>query len=120
MGTKREGYSILAREVEVHDTSLVDTKGRAIRYETTIEAIADPERPDQPRSWRVWGRQMRDTQQHGRACAPVHVFSVQAARTMARTMFYKHLRRAERTLAATHLKAAAAAEESLLGAEGTR
>lgn len=107
----REGYAIVAREVEVHDTGLHDDKGRAIHYETTIEAIADPERPDTPRSWRVTGQQLRDGVKSGKGTSPVHLYSINEARTMTRTLFHKHRRWVEKFAATRELRRLAAEED---------
>lgn len=112
--TLREGYSILAREVELHNTELHDKEGRLVEYETTIEAIGDTEGggvPGVPRTWRVWGRQLRNGRSFGRYSVPQHVYSIREARTLARTLFQKHKRYVERSAAQRALRAASAEED---------
>lgn len=111
MGIKREGYPIVGREIELHDTGYHDQYGRHIEYETTIEAIANPERPTQPRTWRVWGRSLRDGRPLGRGSAPLHVYTIADARAMVRTLFHRHCRYVERSTAVHAVKAAAAEED---------
>lgn len=110
MTFKREAYGIVGREVDLHDTGYHDQYGRHIEYETTIEAIADPEAPTVPRSWRVWGRSLRNGRPLGRAGVPLHVYTIADARAMAKTLYHKHQRYIERTVGRQSVRAAAAEE----------
>lgn len=107
----RTNHSVIGREVETHDTGLRDKHGRLVQYETTIEGIADPETPTVPKTWRVWGRQLRDGRPLGRSSAPLHVYTLRDARAMARTMYHRHARYVERHTALAEVKAAAAEED---------
>lgn len=111
MTTPREHQDVAGTLVERHETGLHDRYGRLIQYETTIEALVDPKAPNQPRIWRVWGRQLRDGRSLGRYSVPLHVYTVADAKAMARTLYHRHARYVQRRAALAEVKAAAAEED---------
>lgn len=112
MTTESRNWLVKAREVELHETDLQDSHGRKIQYEVTIEALVDPDAPYAPvRVWRLKGRQLRNGRALGRGSSPLHVYSIREARTMATTLFHKHVRYVQRHVAAPQVRAAAAEED---------
>ncbi len=80
-------------------------------YRVTIEALATPENPGTPRAWRVTGCQLRGIRPRGRKTAPLHVYSIDEARSVAKTLYHRHIRYIERTFGQGQLRQAVHEED---------
>ena len=107
-------HSISVLEHDILNTGYEDDQGRPVLFQITTEALHHDNEADGIRAWRITTKQLRGSTPVGRPSSPIHVYSFSEARSLAKTLFHRHVRYLEKRVAKNQL-VRLVAEENLEG-----